>query len=307
MTDVVIEFKPVAQGHMPQAFARFGSTLMSLFCEKNMKLLVMSDLHLDFEDLRVPETDADVIVLAGDLCDGGLDGIHWARKTWPFKTILIVPGNHDFFGYGYNAHRKHLRLMRDSYHNVFLLDRDYLVLDGVLFVGATLWTDFLFDAESENDIVEREAAMANAARFMADYYLIKHGGRRLMPEDTRQFFFEDYRYLRRMLVNSNAEFAQRHNVAEIRKKVVITHHAPSARSVSDQYRDSPYNGIFASRIDHTVALADIWIHGHMHTSCDYEIERDGRHLTRVVCNPRGVFDGESDENPTFDPRMIIDV
>lgn len=272
-----------------------------------MRLQVMSDLHLDFEPMTAPDVDADVVILAGDLHEGGFEGIHWAATTWPDKTVLLVAGNHDFYRTSYSLGRARMRKIADTYHNVFLLDRDYLVVKDVLFVGSTLWTDFLLEASSADDIVTRDAAMVRAARYMADYHLIAHCGRRLLPKDTMQFFNSEHRYIREMLMNSGFEFAARHGIENIRKRVVITHHAPSARSVHSQYKYSLDNAAFASSMDGTVALADLWIHGHTHTSFDYEIEREDGHKARVVCNPRGYADELRCENPDFNPELVIEV
>ena len=64
-----------------------------------MKLHILSDLHLEFSTFQPPPTDADVIVLAGDI-DKGNKGIYWARETFPAKPILYVPGNHEFYARG---------------------------------------------------------------------------------------------------------------------------------------------------------------------------------------------------------------
>ena len=47
-----------------------------------MKLLVLSDLHLEFSDMQKPAAEADVVVLAGDIWQGDR-GIYWARENWP--------------------------------------------------------------------------------------------------------------------------------------------------------------------------------------------------------------------------------
>jgi hypothetical protein len=44
---------------------------------------------------------------------------------------------------------------------------------------------------------------------------------------------------------------------------------------------------------------DLWIHGHVHDSFDYQIGR-----TRIVCNPRGY---EAHANPNFLPALLCRV
>lgn len=82
---------------------------------------------------------------------------------------------------------------------------------------------------------------------------------------------------------------------------VVTHHAPCERSVPPQFGRSIQNPSFASDLTRLMGPPiQLWIHGHMHNSFDYE-ERG----TRVVCNPRGYFTYEP--NPDFDPSLTFEV
>ena len=67
---------------------------------------------------------------------------------------------------------------------------------------------------------------------------------------------------------------------------------------------SPLNAIFVSDAEPLVAAsgARLWIHGHTHDSFDYQVQG-----TRVLCNPRGYAKDGNDENPLFDPRLVVEV
>ena len=299
-----------------------------------MKIHVLSDLHL-FTNLRKPRAAADVTVLAGDIWDGGLQGITWAAKTWQDRPVIYVPGNHEYFGCEYNAHRAKMAEAAARHANVHLLDRGAIVLGDVAFIGATLWTDFWYTAP-DGDAIERwltlktaaehmpdyneitiddrrakikdtvahHAALADAANFMPDYREIILGGRRLKPEDTAAIFAVEHAYLREMLNLDNAALSERLGAKSISKRVVVTHHLPSARSVHIQHARSRVVAAYASRIDDTVKLADLWVHGHTHESCDYEIRAGGGHVTRVVCNPRGYSSPRMTGNTRFKPGLV---
>ena len=73
--------------------------------------------------------------------------------------------------------------------------------------------------------------------------------------------------------------------------VVISHHAPSPRSIAPQYEGNKLNPAFISDLETMIANNSIalWIHGHTHTAFDYRIGG-----TRVVCNPRGYQPYEAD-------------
>ena len=63
-----------------------------------MKLHILSDLHTEFVDFDPPETDADAVILAGDI-GVGLEGLGWAARHFRDRPIIYVPGNHEFYGH----------------------------------------------------------------------------------------------------------------------------------------------------------------------------------------------------------------
>lgn len=86
--------------------------------------------------------------------------------------------------------------------------------------------------------------------------------------------------------------------------VVITHHAPSRRSIPERFADSSLNPAFASAAEELIdgRRAVLWIHGHMHDSFDY-VENG----TRVLCNPRGYAKNGVNENARFDPTLTVEL
>jgi predicted phosphodiesterase len=61
-----------------------------------MKLHILNDLHIEFEDFEPPTTDADVVILAGDI-GVGMGGLRWAETRFPDRPVIYVPGNHEFY------------------------------------------------------------------------------------------------------------------------------------------------------------------------------------------------------------------
>jgi Icc-related predicted phosphoesterase len=87
--------------------------------------------------------------------------------------------------------------------------------------------------------------------------------------------------------------------------VVVSHHAPSPRSVAPRYGADLVSAAFASDLESLIEHyePDLWIHGHTHDSFDYQLGR-----TRVVCNPRGYVSSQGNlENSRFDPELIIEI
>lgn len=270
-----------------------------------MKIHVLSDLHLDCNMMHVPMTDADVVVLAGDIWEGGVMWIEWAMTKWLLNPVIYVPGNHEFYGADIDLQREELRSLAAEFPNLLWLDSVGTVIKDVAFFGVTLWTDFLFHAQDGN-AVAHHASLAEAARCIPDYQEITVDGRKLRPEDTAILCDIQKNQLRKVLLSSDDALKTQLNAKHIRKRVVITHHAPSARSVHAKYANSPLTPSFASRLDDTVMLADLWIHGHTHDSCDYVLKRADGHETRVVCNPRGYSRGRKNEY-SFNQRLVIEV
>ena len=56
-----------------------------------MRIHVMSDLHLEFGEFTPPETNADVVILAGDI-HLGTRGIEWAQRTFGDKPVIYIAG-----------------------------------------------------------------------------------------------------------------------------------------------------------------------------------------------------------------------
>lgn len=254
-----------------------------------MKLHVLSDLHLSRGGLDLPDTDADAVVLAGDVARPEA-AIAWARRI-P-KPVLYLAGNHEFYGGTLAGTVAQLKQHAQGSH-VRVLDDSAVELNGVRFLGSTLWTDFRLFGDGD----ARDHAVTEALRFMRDFQRIHLDDQRqqlFSPLDAANRFRRHAAWLDHAL---DQPFAG--------PTVVITHHAPSARSVEARFADSPLSACFASNADHLLGggRAVLWIHGHMHHSVDY---RAG--ATRVVCNPRGYADAEGvPENPRFDPGFTVEV
>lgn len=247
-----------------------------------MKLHIVSDLHAGFGAFDLPDTGADVLVLAGDV-DTGVRGVaravEWARA----RPVVYVAGNHEFYG---ESIPRHLRKMADAAAGtgVRFLENEATVIGGVRFLGCTLWTDF--------DLFGRRMVDAAAAQLaMNDFRSIRVDPlyRRFHPNDAMAMHRASLFWL---LARLDEPFDG--------PTVVVTHAAPSLRSVKPVHRADPVTAAYASNLDALLdGRAALWIHGHTHFCCDYTV--DG---TRVLANQRGY---PNEDTGAFDPAFTVDV
>jgi len=252
-----------------------------------MKLQILSDIHNEFSVLPIPHTNADVVILAGDI-DIKNRAIEWAKQFE--KPVLYVLGNHEFYGEHFQKIRETTRKLTQG-TNIHFLDDEEVVINGIRFLGGILWTDFKLYGS-----FRAEHAKLDAQLSMNDYKTIRFGPnyRRLLPLDTLQMHEKTVSFLKEQLVQPFDG-----------KTVVITHHAPSMLSVAPQYKNDKLSPSFASDLEHIMGEPVVlWVHGHVHNYNDYEVNG-----TRVVSNPRGYqYKNEPmPENSEFKADFVIEV
>ena len=112
----------------------------------SMRLLILSDLHLEVWREHAPRIDTsiskpDLVILAGDIHTRSRAPA-WAAATFPGVPVLYIAGNHEFYGEAIEKVGETILKECEIYPNVHYLDCGEFVLDGIRFLGVTLWTDF---------------------------------------------------------------------------------------------------------------------------------------------------------------------
>jgi len=69
--------------------------------------------------------------------------------------------------------------------------------------------------------------------------------------------------------------------------VVVTHFAPTARSMMERKGNDPLSAYWANANDRQVAKANLWLHGHIHANRHYRLDYAPEHHGLVLSNPRG--------------------
>ncbi|SDZ40081.1 Calcineurin-like phosphoesterase [Variovorax sp. YR634] len=272
-----------------------------------MKVLILSDLHLEFAPFEpVSDLEFDAVILAGDIHSPAKRAVQWAANRFRGKPVAYLLGNHEYYDGRLDTTLAEARREAEG-TNVHLLDGDELVIDGVRFLGATLWTDFALAIETPEGLIsDVERAMKMATNLLNDYALIRtvdesaepdtwraKQGRKLQAADTLQIHQAQRAWLQGRLA---APFAG--------PTVVVTHHAPHRGSLVQRYADDWSSGAFVTELPETFFdVPVLWIHGHTHQPLDYRVRS-----CRVVCNPRGYVNWSGRiENKAFDPGLVIDV
>ena len=266
-----------------------------------MKIQLLSDLHLEVHPhLQIaPAREADLLVLAGDIgsyqtgsrladTDFGLARFS-PHRGWPVP-VLYVPGNHEYDGLDFDE--AHARL-RDTCERLGIvwLERETRVIDGVRFVGTTLWSDFDALAQAAppaQQLKAREKAF-RAANFYLRKTLTTRGGLPWLAEGVREQALACQQWLCEALA-----------VPFDGATVAITHFAPSLRSADPRYGLVPGTAGFCNALDALTEGAQLWLHGHLHCPSDYRIGE-----CRVRANPLGY--ASKGEQEAFRADCVVDL
>ena len=270
-----------------------------------MNIQLLSDLHLETHPHFVPEfaPGADVLILAGDIGsyqEGSMlvtQGDHdfgLARfspradlAAWPVP-VFFVPGNHEYDGMPFEE--AHARLQETCERlQITWLHRRVKVMNGVRWIGCTLWSDFEALVPQQGPLTQQLKAREKAAR-AADFYLRKTGttldGKPFLSDAVRAQAQADQAWLTQALSEPFEGVT-----------VVVTHFAPSLKSADPRYGLTPGTAGFCNALDHLLPKANLWLHGHLHCAHDYVHAG-----CRVVANPLGY--ARKSEQLAFEARKI---
>lgn len=263
-----------------------------------MKIQIVSDLHLEFIERKfsgftgvAPAPEAQLLILAGDIHTSthGLD----LFASWPVP-VIYVPGNHEYYGTDYGLQREtFVTANGKAFPSVIGLERGVFEYKGIRFAGTTLWTDYELYGE-------RKLSRRIAASQIRDYRAIRYGVRTFRTRDSLHEHLRSVAWLKDVLGTPYRG-----------QTVVVTHHAPHPLSIEMELAGHPLNPAFASDLSRLMGKCALWIHGHVHGSCDYWVEG-----TRILANPRGYPENISEamtagdllwENRAFEPLLVVNV
>jgi predicted phosphodiesterase len=294
-----------------------------------VKIAVASDIHLEFGDLEIANTDqAQVLILSGDICVArdlaqrdpyNIMGAEYRsnrfhdffqRCSSEFEHVIYVVGNHEHYNGDFATTIPDIKSKLSYLTNLTVLDKEVKVVDDVTFVGGTLWTDM-----NRQDPL----TLYHMTKMMNDFVCVQNSNRvvnyRARVSIDKPVGMTDQEWIdsdingrtRQEFKTRTAKFSPEDAVEDHfkfleylkvmlegqadRKFVVVGHHAPSRLSTHERYRhDDIMNGGYSSRLDEFIEVRpQIKLWTHGHTHHPFDYTIGE---TRVVCNPRGYIGHE---------------
>ena len=281
-----------------------------------MKIAVCSDLHLEFGPISLENTEnADVLILSGDICvarDLLLRDSYDSKKSnvihnffleccSRFKNVVYVVGNHEHYHGDFAETHNKLNECLGYLSNLYILNKDSIILNDVIFVGGTLWTDMN---------KEDPKTMNQISYLMNDFRIIQNSNKTISFKDTKGNFQQRYsKFSPEDCVEDHKAFLKviddTINGNPTGTFVVVGHHAPSKKSTKPGYeKDLIVGGAYSSDLDEFILShpqIKAWVHGHTHDKFDYMIGS-----TRIVSNARGYvgYERGTDKEDPFFPMLI---
>lgn len=226
---------------------------------------------------------ADVVVIAGDLYPPLTKSIEFLAETAKHSRVVYAPGNRDFYGRDVVDEMAAAKELANN-AGIDLLQNDTVTIDGVKFIGATLWTDFkLYGEEWAEEAELRFGEITNDVR------AIRIGGEMWSTETQKKQFQRSSEFIRREIANTNLQ------------TVVVTHHAPHINSANPEFAGNITQAGWVSDLSELIETGPapvLWVHGATHHSVDYRIES-----TRIMSNPHGY----GHERNAFNPELIVEL
>lgn len=224
-----------------------------------MQVKVISDIHCD---INSGENDTynflnDFVICCGDISGNRFKTEKWIKNN--LKQGIIVACNH--LGYDWITNNEEdtldnsIKYLQETFKNtnIHFLENNHIIINNVVFVGCTLFTDFkLYDKEYLSKMI--------ACRRMNDYRYVKiiHNKKAKLMSQTEQILRHNksIKYIESIC----KKFSNR-------KIIVITHHAPNIQSVKDEYKKDLLSAAYASNLDELIIKypnIKLWCHGHVH-------------------------------------------
>lgn len=256
-----------------------------------MKILPLSDIHLEmmydgYSGLKIPDTDANLLAFLGDI-GTGVDGLMWAidECTRLDKRGIYIPGNHEYYRHDVYTLDEKMRELAEA-GPVTFLNKDETIIEGIRFLGCTLWTDFKALGDTEEGIMHLLRHRIN------DFRLIQCQNRRTskLPIDFDASVFTPEEAL---LIHSEqrAWLIERLEEPFDGKTVLLSHHGVSKHCQATKHPLDPISTAFWSDMEAELKnRIDLACYGHTHDNVDLITDAGFRLVSNQMGYRRSIHD-----------------
>lgn len=265
-----------------------------------MDIAFISDAHAEkYKSIPLwlpPLPDrADVLLLVGDM-HVGADLIRLVisiKEQLPQTTLIITPGNHEFYGYPINELIEYYRDVFSEMKGVHFLYNESITIDGVTFIGTTLWSDFSPHKESYS----QNSIMDVCGNRMSDFSLI------IDDSDPDKLALLTPEKMRSLCEEAKAALDNLLSKSEPKNTVVMCHFPPRKEILNKNHQADEFTSFFTADCSeifkkHKPAYC---VYGHNHYSDEMII--DGTHF---LSNQPGYL-MEKKKNSMFDINRVISI
>lgn len=269
-----------------------------------MKIRILSDLHLNknlkfcnpnfFSNFK---KDNILTIIAGDISNDINETHNFLKEH--FNKVIFIEGNH-FATNTENTLEEHYELHKKIFpknsNHIFLQD-DYIIIDDIVFIGTTLWTNHKYDKNKliYNDLYYQESVSGKAT------YIENNQKKNVNSNYIMKLHETSLDFIKKTLIKFKDK-----------KCVLIIHHGISDKIIADEWKDYKFNNTLISNLENEFDEFEnlkLIIHGHAHGTHNYTI---GKNNIPVICNAMGEYYKSNDhpnnvENPKFNPNLIIEI
>lgn len=234
-----------------------------------MQFQLISDVHIEFHrdcgkyfSESIPVLSP-TLIIAGDFATHQYIKRNISVLVKRFENVIYVCGNHEYYGATRGMVNQSLTKLKNRYKNFHWLNNSFVELEGIRFLGATLW----YKNYPDNVLYEN---------LLNDGYQIRGFKKWVYKENAKsvEFFSKNLR----------------------KGDVAITHHAPSTLSINENFKNNITNRFYVCDMSEVIYQTNpsYWLHGHMHKPVSYTL-----YNTRVESNPFGYVGHESTPAPSM--------